>query len=252
MSRRRIYVPRDSIRDGVAFLRRDQVHYLRDVLRLKAGDPAEVFDGEGENFVGFVQIHGAETRIGELVPASCNAEPDWPLLLAIALIKTDKLELVLQKATELGVTEIQPLETRYSEVRIPEGKIASRLERWAKIVQEAARQCGRARVPKVKTPSPFLEFIRSSGPIGAARIFFHEQAARPWTPALVPAGSALVAVGPEGGWHEEELQAAGDSGFIAFNLGPRILRAETAAIAALTLVQFRVAKSGLEIENETG
>ena len=252
MSRRRIFVSPEMIRDSAAILPAEQVHYLRDVLRLRSGDVAEVFDGAGGNYSGTLRFSRGEARIDSLEPMECVREPESALILAQALIKSDKFELVLQKATELGVSEIQPLATHYSDVRIGEGKIEARRERWQKIVREASRQCGRAVVPEVGRPIAFPEFLHSNARKETARILFHEHSSRVWNPDRVPAGAAIVCIGPEGGWHPAEAAAAANSGFMVFSLGPRVLRAETAAIAALVLVQFRIANSRPATENGTG
>ncbi len=187
--------------------------------------------------------------IGSLESATPDPEPEWDLLLAQALIKSDKFELVLQKATELGVSGILPLETKYAAIRIPAGKMEQKLERWRRIVREASRQCGRSRVPEVASPVPFSRFASSPDQVRPVRLFFHAGADAGWDAAAVPAGGTVVCIGPEGGWHEDEAKLAQSSGFLMFHLGPRILRAETAAIAALALAQFRIANSSTPVDN---
>jgi 16S rRNA (uracil1498-N3)-methyltransferase len=240
------------IRGDTAILPAEQVHYLRDVLRLKNGDIAEVFDGEGKNYSGILLFRGEEAYLSSLVPVECAQEPASALILAQALIRSDRFELVLQKATELGVHQILPLETRYCEVRINESRIEARQKRWQSIVRNASRQCGRALVPEIRCPVAFSDFLHSSEWEGTVRLMFHGRSAQAWDPAEVPAGAALACIGPEGGWHPDEAAAAAEAGFRVFSLGPRVLRAETAAIVTLALLQFRVADSRREVENAAG
>lgn len=247
MSRRRFFVPSNQIRDRVAVLPPEQVHYLRDVLRLKNGETVEVFDGEGGAFVGKAQSRAGEVRVGPLERVAGRAETGPHVVLAQALLKGEKFELILQKATELGVSEIQPLETRFCNIRLRGGKSEARLERWQRIVREAARQCGRALVPEVYAPCPLASFFERESGKSRARLFFCERAPIPWNPALVPGEDTAACIGPEGGWHDDEVNVAERAGFQVINLGPRILRAETAAIAVMALLQFRIAHSGPRI-----
>ena len=252
MSRRRFFVSPELIRSNTAALTADQIHYLRDVLRLKSGDVVEVFDGEGRNYSGTILLSGEEAIIHSLAAVQCPQEPSSELTLAQALIKVDRFELVLQKATELGVREVVPLGTRYCEVRIDPSKIEARRERWQRIVRDASRQCGRALVPRVRRPLEFSEFLRASDWEKCARLLFHGHSGHAWDPSRVPPGAALVCIGPEGGWHPDEVTAASAAGFRILSLGPRILRAETAAIVTLALMQFRIADSRHASENTAG
>ena len=127
MSRRRFFVPREQIHNGFAFLPPDEIHHLRDVLRLCAGDEVEVFDGQGTGYIGKVEVTASEIRIVGLQELSSAEVRHARVTLAPALIKADRFEWMLEKATELGADEIVPLVTRFSEIRIPEGKIELRL-----------------------------------------------------------------------------------------------------------------------------
>ena len=137
MSRRRFFVPRDQIRDGRALLPADQAHHLRDVLRIRSGAEVELFDGEGSCYTGKVEIHRAEIRIVALRKTEPAENPWTRLILAPALIKSERFEWILQKATELGVREFIPLKTRFSDIRISDSKLEARLQRWQRVVREA-------------------------------------------------------------------------------------------------------------------
>lgn len=152
---------------------------------------------------------------------------------------------MLQKGTELGVDEIVPLETRFAAVRIPPCRLESRLERWRRIVTEASKQSRRDTVPKIHAPLPWEAFLASPEHAACARFMLYEKAGERIRTVPSNLDQVLLCVGPEGGWQESEAQAAEQAGFRLVNLGSRILRAETAALAAISIFQFL-----LQRENE--
>jgi 16S rRNA (uracil1498-N3)-methyltransferase len=240
MARRRFFVPRDSIRDGTAVLSADQAHHLKNVLRIRAGEVVEIFDGEGHEFTGEVEWRHTGVRIRglQILPVR---ESSRRLILAAALIKSAKFEWMLQKATELGVDEILPLNTRFSDLRIPMGKIALRLDRWNRIVREASKQSRRVTVPQMHPPLNISDFLLSESLTSCARFLFYEKSRELWQPdSGMLSNGVVLCIGPEGGWDESEITQAKDAGYKVFGLGPRILRAETAAIAALSIVQHHL------------
>jgi 16S rRNA (uracil1498-N3)-methyltransferase len=240
MGRRRFYVPRNSIREGEAALPPDQAHHLRKVLRLGSGAIVEVFDGVGNGYVGEVEIRDSEVRICGLQPLSRDASVPR-LVLVTALIKPAKFEWMLQKSTELGVDEVIPLKTRLGDIRIPDGKIAQRLERWDRIVIEASKQCRRFSAPRIHAPLDFPDFLTAGEFSACTRLLFYEGSSAPWQPDpdMLSRGVVLC-IGPEGGWTEGEIEQAKNAGFRIFSLGRWTLRAETAAIAALSIVQHQI------------
>jgi len=240
MPRRRFYIPRESIQDGVAVLPSDQAHHLRNVLRLKTGDSVEIFDGEGRAYTGDVELHGSEVRIGRLQSLS-SMQSRGHLILAAALIKSARFEWVLQKATELGVAEIIPLSTSRSGVRLTGRGVDSRLDRWDRILKEAAKQCRRMDAPRLHKPLDFSGFLRLEELSCCAKFFFYEKSPDLWQPAKsCLSEKTVLCVGPEGGWDSLEIEQAVAAGYEAFSLGPWILRAETAAIAAVAILQHQI------------
>jgi 16S rRNA (uracil1498-N3)-methyltransferase len=207
-------------------LGKDESHHAR-VLRVRDGEEVEVFDGLGNNFVARYESQEAV----HLLRAGANRETPAPIHLAMAVIQLEKFELVLQKATELGAQSITPLLCDRTEVR-PE-RYQGKSERWRKIVFEAAKQSGRSRIPLVNVPSKFDELMDRDG----IRVVFDAdcEAANAWQPEK----TATLFIGPEGGWSERELALARANGASFERLGPRRLRAETAAIAAMTIVALR-------------
>lgn len=240
MTRRRFYVPRDSIQNGTAYLPPDQSHHLRDVLRIGTGETVEIFDGEGTGYVGQVSFRDSVAVIHRLqrLPSKPHR---LPLILAAALIKSAKFEWLLQKATELGVDEIIPIETLRSDIRIPRNKIARRHERWDRIVREASKQCRRFSAPRVRLPLDYSDLLLCGEFSGFSRMLFHEKATRLWRPEEIGASDGVVlCIGPEGGWEDGEIEYARNAGYDIFSLGSRILRAETAAVAAVSVVQYHL------------
>ena len=240
MSHKRFYVSRNSIRDGSATLPAGQAHHLRDVMRIRAGEVVEIFDGTGRGYLGEVELQGSKVLICRLK----RLPPEESLIrvvLAAALVKSSKFEWMLQKATELGVDEFIPLKTSRSEIRVAEGKILSRMERWNRIVQEASKQCRRLSAPQIHTPLSFSDFLETIDDYSGTKLFFHEKAEDPWKfdPGVL-SNRVLVCIGPEGGWEEGEIVSAVQAGCQIFSLGSTVLRAETAAIAAVSVIQYHV------------
>lgn len=237
MTTRRLFLPPERIAEGRATLTPEAAHYLRDVLRLGPGAELELFDGAGGAYPAAVQEGFAALRLGP----RREALPPLALWLVVALARGEKLDLVVQKATELGATRICPFEAERSVVRLDRERGQARTVRWRRIAAEAARQCGRADVPAVEEPAPLAAALAAI-PSGLARFVFHP-GGEPLAAAPDAAGTAAV-VGPEGGLSPAELEACEAAGARRVSLGPRILRAETAAVVAVALLQSRFGDLG--------
>jgi len=217
----------------------ERFHYLVRVLRLTEGDALEVFDGAGRAFHAKVARVGeatAELSLGVAVARAAAA----PLLLIQGMPKGDKLEWVLQKGTELGATRFLPADTVRAVVKLEPKRAQERVKRWAKIVEEAARQCGRADVPEVDAPRPLLDAVAALPQGTSVLVLDEEEKARPLSRAVAdvaPGAPLALVVGPEGGLSREEVQALVSRGAVPVTLGARILRTETAALAGLALLQ---------------
>jgi 16S rRNA (uracil1498-N3)-methyltransferase len=248
MTRRRFYAPRSAFApDGAGVvLSEEESRHLRDVLRLRAGDEAFVFDGEGREFACVVAAAGGRREAARL-DVRAVAKPPRPespleLTLAVALLKGEKFDLVVQKATELGASSIVPVLTQRADVRVrDERDAAHRLERRRRLALEAAKQSGRARVPVVETPVAFDALVARARRVGESRILFAERGGvglDSLAAGGVTRASIITAlIGPEGGWDDEELARAVERGWTLITLGGRTLRAETAAITACVLLQ---------------
>jgi 16S rRNA (uracil1498-N3)-methyltransferase len=231
---RRLFVPRERIDGGRARLLAPELHYLRDVLRLAPGAAFEVFDGAGGVHQASLPAAGDEVALG---PRREAATGGAAVHLAFALARGERCDLVVQKATELGAARLTPFEAARSVVKLDADRGADRARRWARIAAEASRQCGRADVPVVDPPAP-LAAVLAAAPAGFPRIAFYEGGGEPLA-QVVERGAPghLLLVGPEGGFAPEEVAALLAGGARLATLGPRILRFETAAIAAVALVQ---------------
>jgi 16S rRNA (uracil1498-N3)-methyltransferase len=195
-----------------------------------------IFDGAGAEFeaeLDSVTRRGVEARIGHAVPA----RPESPLRLVLALspLKGDRMELVVQKATELGVAEVWPVVTVRTDAAARPALEGSRQERWDKVASGAAEQCGRAVVPRIAATATFAELL--DRPFQGQRVVFVETPGAPPLAALPPPAAALLLVGPAGGWEPRETERLRQAGFEPAGLGPRILRSETAALAAVVAAQ---------------
>lgn len=225
------------ILEATVIVEGEEFHHLR-VRRVRKGERVRLIDGRGTEFLGLVEClerHQAKIRILD----SCAGSNESPLdtTLAVALVREDRLAYALEKATELGASRI----IVFGSARARRYDYESRLSRWQKIVSEATKQCQRSCVPTVTTVDS-LESLPPLTPctlglaLHVAAKITGPNVATPWIrhrPTRV-----TVAVGPEGGFSEKEVSFLEAMGFLAVNLGPRILRTETAVVAALSLVQF--------------
>lgn len=217
---------------------------MRGVLRLRPGDEVFVFDGEGQEYLCRIESlkrDAAELSILKTVEA---ASPESPLdlTLALALLKGEKFDLVVQKATELGATRIIPVTTKLSDIRLRDERDSEkRAARWRRIALEAAKQSGRARLPQIEEPLAFDSLLESETPSSDVLcLMFSERAGRSLAQSLDESRtprSITALVGSEGGWTDEEIQEARAHDWRIITLAGRILRAETAAIAVTSLLQ---------------
>ena len=235
----RFHCPDVSASGQTLHLVGEEHHHLRNVLRLKPGDRLSLFDGRGKSFQAALVSTGARESV-LLVGAQELGRPESPLAihLAPALAKGEKLDLMIQKGTELGVFAFHPVASLRADLKLEPGRAEARCERWRRVALEACKQSGRTRVPEIFPPAGLEEFLRRDLPqdrtvLDPSGEILGEPAARE------EAGDCLIAIGPEGGWDPEELARMRAHGFKVLRLGPRTLRAETAAIAAACVWQLR-------------
>ena len=235
---RRFYSPPDQISEGRVNLNADETRHLRDVLRLRVGDEASVFDGLGQEYRCLVSELSKQCAILEVKQQIQPASPESPLDLTVAaaILPGEKFEITVQKAAELGVYRLRPLYTVRCEVKA--GGSRHRVERWRKIAAESAKQSGRARLMDIAEPVELTEFLADAGSIAGTKIFFSERDGSDFT-AIEPAMKMAAVFGPKGGWDDSELESARAANFTIVTFGGRIMRAETAAIAMTAILQHR-------------
>jgi len=220
----RFYVDANLTSGTTVALSRDELHHAH-VVRVRAGEEVEVFNGRGAAFVARYSAEGLE-----ITGVAPDREARTALHLAMAIINLDKFDIVLQKATELGVRSIIPLVTDRVEIRAE--RYRGKTERWRKIVFEAVKQSGRSVIPIIEEPAAFGDVVTREG---LKIVFDADQQSADWEPG----NEATLFIGPEGGWSEDELRLAREQGCAFQRLGVRRLRAETAAIVATALVAAR-------------
>lgn len=233
----RLFLPLEFQPGEEVELPEERAHYLATVLRLRAGSELVVFNGEGGEFAAEVMAvsrRGARVRVGS--PRAGDRESPLRVHLGLGISRGERMDLVIQKAVELGVSAITPLATARSVVKLDAERRMSRRDHWQKVAQSAAEQCQRTRVPEVAEPQPLDVWLAA----GRGLKLLLDPLGRHTLKVLSPPPDAEVRLlsGPEGGFSAEERDQAHAAGFLSIRMGPRILRTETAAIAALTAVQL--------------
>jgi len=242
MKPRRFRIRQGNLQGGEAFINdRGEMKHLRRVLRLKVGEEVVLFDGEGKEYSAAISQMTSERISFTLLSARSLPTTESPLkiILGVALLKAAKFDWLMQKTTELGVSEIVPIASEHAVPLLAGEKIRSRQLRWEKIVSESAKQCGRAKVPRVQDPCSF-EGALDKPFENTLRFFLWEKEAGGTLEKACEErpSSVYVLVGPEGGFSEQEALRAQQAGFRPVRLGPRVLRAETAGVAIVSLLQF--------------
>jgi 16S rRNA (uracil1498-N3)-methyltransferase len=216
--------------------------HITRVLRLRVGEPVTAFNGQGGQFAARIeQVHGSQVTLAVGEHTDTEHESPVAITLAQGVSRGERMDLVVQKATELGVAQITPLLTTRSVVRLDDAQAQKKAQHWRAIAVSACEQCGRNRVPHIAAPAPlhaWLRGLRETPPAPQSQRLLLSPVADTDLKALAgPLAAITVLIGPEGGLSDEEHEAAGAAGFTGLRLGPRVLRTETAALAALALLQ---------------
>ncbi len=237
MRHKRLYSPKKLAGLGELLLPKFEANYLLKVLRLRIGDSLRIFDGNGGEYAARID---AQTRnsvtleLGEFYARDCESNLTVTLLQAIS--RGERMDHVVQKATELGVTEVVPVFSEHGQVRLTAERAMSRQQHWIAIARNACQQCGRNVVPAIASPRSLADALAQVDPV-TLRIVLEPGQPANW-PVSAPQSIAL-AIGPEGGFSAGELDLARGLGYQTLGLGPRVLRTETAASAALAALQVR-------------
>ncbi|HEY2685492.1 MAG TPA: 16S rRNA (uracil(1498)-N(3))-methyltransferase [Steroidobacteraceae bacterium] len=233
----RLYVA-EPLREGALVeLPKDTAAHVAKVLRAHAGDPVSLFNGDGQELAGVIEtVRG--NRVSVQVGARLEVDAESPLATTLiqCVPRGDRMDFIVQKATELGVHRIVPVLSKRSVVRLDGAQAAAKQAHWQAVAVSACEQSGRTRLPVVETPVALLNHLGSLAP-GGLRLVLDPYAQGEAAGLEAAAGAVDLAVGPEGGFEAAELEAFALAGFRALKLGPRILRTETAAIAGLTYLQ---------------
>ncbi len=240
----RFFVPPEAIAQGQVQFPEAAARQIMRVLRLRPGDLVAVLDGEGTLYHVSLQRVSRHEVVGQIVREEpATGEPRLAVDLYMALIKGERFDWVLQKGTELGVARFVPMVTERTVVR-DLSPSPHRRARWSRIVQEAAEQCGRARIPEIASPVAFTAACAAAAEADRRLIAWAGEGRRSFAEAYgdeQPERLALL-IGPEGGFTADEVAQAYAHGIVPFSLGERVLRAETAAIVAVTLAMYRAAE----------
>ena len=238
----RFFLPRNKIQEGRGIIDGQELEHLRKSLRLVPGDHITVFDDIGWEHEAIIRAFAPEKGEIELLRSyQAERESSLEITLALGLTKGEKMDFAVEKATELGVQTIIPFISAYTVPKLDQKKIEKRVGRWQKIALSAAKQSGRTRIPEILAVRDLKELVKQSFPNSVKLLFWEKETERTLNDVRkgeTVVGSVVIAIGSEGGFSEEEANMARQYGFNLVGLGPRILRAETAAVTAMSLVQF--------------
>jgi 16S rRNA (uracil1498-N3)-methyltransferase len=236
----RMYLSRELEPGRSCTLPPPQAHHALRVLRLKRGDSVILFNGDGAEYAAVVlEASRARCTLNVTGRKAVNRESPFAVTLAQAISGGERMDYTIQKAVELGVAAIQPLEVRRSVVRLSGERAPKRLAHWQAVVIAACEQCGRNRVPPVLPLARLDAFLAALAAPSESeqRVLLSPRSARGLRELGRAAGEMVLLAGPEGGLTAGEERAAEAAGFVAVRLGPRVLRTETAAVAALAAMQ---------------
>lgn len=243
------FIQANQIEGGIATIADPLLAHLRASLRMVVGEHLWLSDEHRHRYLAQItQVNRQQLRARVVQELNSPPARTLPVTLAQALLKGDRMDWVIQKATELGVAAVIPFLSARSIVRPKTSRLPAQVARWQRIALEAAQQSEQWVIPSLSVPQELTKLLARDSPGGLCRLILAERTTgKSLTTIALPAGDhpgLMIAVGPEGGWTEDEITQALAAGFTAVTLGSRILRADTAAIAALSVVQSRLGKLG--------
>lgn len=251
----RFFVHKDNITaDSIRITGEDSEHISR-VLRLRVKDRIIVCDGEENEYICELQSVDKKSVLCSIIERYRSAaEPPLKVCLFQGIPKSAKMDMIVQKCTEIGIDEIVPVDTERVVIKLGEdGDLRGKLARWQKIAVEAAKQCGRGRIPSIRTPISFKDAMSMINMYELCIIPYEKEGARGLKQVLKGKDtikSAAIIIGPEGGFSEEEVNEAVKCGAVSVTLGPRILRTETAGFVCLTMLMYESGDLGGELWKE--
>ena len=238
MASTRLFV-NDTLGSGIELqLGREQAHYLGRVLRLRDGDMLTVFNGDNGEFVARIVSLGKNDAVVQ-IEAAFKAETESPLKIHLVqgISRGERMDFVVQKATELGVKRITPVLTEYGVVKLNPSRATKRSDHWQSVAISACEQSGRIRPPLIDTPVDLNSWFGAGAKEADTDLILQPGAATPLSSIAAPVTKVCLLIGPEGGFSDTEYEDAMIAGFAAVSLGPRVLRTETAALTAIAVAQ---------------
>ena len=237
---RRFYYPPHNRKDDEVDLSSEESRHALKVLRLAVGDRVELFDGQGSVYLG--TVIGSARRVTIRIDGELETTEDTgrPLQVIQAMLRGEKMDQVVQKCTELGVSRLIPVFSERSQGRLDRAKAARKVERWQRISLESCKQCLRPRPMEIAFPLLFTDLLQDQQILASELLFFWEKERECTLRDLIFAGDnpLVLLFGPEGGFTDAEVMAAQEAGWKSVSLGNRILRSETASLAGVSLVQY--------------
>lgn len=239
------FVVPDQVRDGYIEITGSDVNHMKNVLRMKTGEQLEISDGNNKKYLCEIESLEAD-KVTARILEEREAENELPskLYLFQGLPKSDKMELIIQKAVELGVWEVIPVATKRAVVKLDQKKAAKKRERWSGISESAAKQAGRNVIPEIKQVMNFREALSYAKSLDVLLIPYElaegMQDTKERIQAIQPGQSVGIFIGPEGGFEQEEVKLAMEAGAYPITLGRRILRTETAGMTMLSVLMYHL------------
>lgn len=213
-------------------------HHASRVLRLRVNDTVQLFDGTGIELTGSIrEISSKRVVLEKLQASAVSRESPLRVVLAQALCSSEKMDWVVQKATELGVAEIQPVQTQRSVAKLPGERAQKRVDHWRSVIIAACEQCGRNVLPMIHAPQPLADWTGMSRAQPGQKFILLPQASATFSNYPAPRETITLLIGPEGGFTADEADLAQWAGFVPIRLGGRVLRTETAALASIAALQ---------------
>ncbi len=239
------FVTPEQVRDSEINIEGQDVNHIRNVLRMRVGEQVEVSDGNNKKYLcEIMDMSSEQVNLRILEELLNDTELPSRIYLFQGLPKSDKMELIIQKAVELGVYEVIPVATRRAVVKLDDKKAAKKVERWNSIAESGAKQSGRSIIPKVKDVMSYKEALSYASELDVMLIPYElaegMEQTREIVAGICPGQSVGIFIGPEGGFEREEVELAMEKGAHPITLGKRILRTETAGLTTLSILMYHL------------
>ena len=234
----RLYIDQELHVGADIILAQDKTHHVANVLRMRAGDKVKLFNGnDSECLSTLKELNKKNAVINVEECVSVNKESNLKIILGLGISRGQHMDYSIQKSVELGVNEIVPVLTEFSNVKIQDSRKENKLSHWRSIIINATEQCGRTQITKLSAPLTYREYLEK---IKSKTCFiFHPGDNKALEKVKIEDNEVTILVGPEGGFSEDEINMAKDKNYIEVCMGPRVLRAETAVVTALSICQYR-------------